>query len=304
MQSKSEYYFVMKKEDPILARDETIRLIRTYDKEAEIFINERLVITRSSKDLKRVHDRAVMIKYAGKSFDEYDIVNLKRFSCKIISLRRLLDSEYISLIDRLANEIKSIAKDSKVDLDKPEVTFGIIVGEEIYRCILYEKRKILLDKIKKHPAELNPKLTMLMINLSNIREGETLLDPCCGTGTILLYASYHSINSIGLDISPSMCRYASLNLKHNGFVANIINSDATRIPIKRADAVVTNMPYGRASSTFGRSSKELVNAILDECKRISKSIVILCKDSDAPQGLSSYDLYVHSTLRRRLVICN
>jgi tRNA (guanine10-N2)-dimethyltransferase len=39
-----------------------------------------------------------------------------------------------------------------------------------------------------------------MINLSQVKEGSLLLDPFCGTGTILIEPSYLKINSVGVDI--------------------------------------------------------------------------------------------------------
>ncbi len=206
-------------------------------------------------------------------------------------------------IDRFVDKVKSIARDSRVSLSMPDRIFGIIIADKVYHCILFNSLRVRLRKVFKHPAELDAKLARLMINLSGVKEGEILLDPCCGTGTILLYASYHGINAIGCDLSIKMCKASKLNLEANNLDALVINADSRRIPINRADAIVSNMPYGRASSTYGANSRDLVNDIINECKKISNNMVLMCKKGDEPDDMLYYDFYVHRNLIRRLAIC-
>ncbi|GIU70843.1 MAG: hypothetical protein KatS3mg003_0322 [Candidatus Nitrosocaldaceae archaeon] len=290
------YYFITNKENIQLARDEAIALITAYNPNAEVISKDRLLIVNSNKDLKQVWDRAAMLRYAGRSYDKVD---LKTFACKVINLTdNKLDQRYY--IDKFVKEMN--LKNAKVSLNNPDVVFGIIIADKEYRCILLRKNNKKLLKLHKHPAELVDKLAILMINLSGVIEDEILLDPCCGTGTIIMYASYMGINSIGCDISMKMCNYARDNLEINNLSASIINCDSTRLPIKRADVMVSNLPYGRASSTYKRDSKELIRRIIDECN-MAKRVVIMCKEGDEPEYIKSYTIYVHSNLRRKIVIC-
>ena len=299
----NEYYFVISKEHVELAKDEVISLIKTFDPNARIVIKDRLIIANSRYDLSRVAKRAVMIRYAGRSFDDHELRSIRRFGIKAISLNSKIDKGYC--IDRLADRVKGIADNCIVDLSNPDVMLGIILLDKPYYCILYGLERVMIDKVYRHPAELEPRLARIMINLAMVKEHDTLLDPCCGTGTILLYASYYKINAIGCDISFKQCCYSSSNLKANNLHAEVINCDSTCLPIKHADAVASNMPYGRAASSYGRDVKELIGSILDQCKRICKRIVIMCKEGDEPdEYLRCYTLYVHSSLRRRLVVCN
>ena len=288
------YYFITKKENVELARDESLALIRAYDKDAKIIVKNRLIIVESDADLEVVWRRASMLRYAGKSLNN---LSIKSFRCKVINLRdeKVDHNQYI---DRFVCKIKELT-DAKVSLTDPDLTFGIIIDDDIHYCILLDKYKKRLRKIYRHPAELNDRLAILMINLAGIKEG-ILLDTCCGTGTIVIYASYMGLEAIGTDISMKMCRYAKANLDINKLQASIINCDATMLPIKRVDVIVSNMPYGRASSTYNRECKRLIRDIIEEsCARK----VIMCKKGDEPEHIKSYDLYVHSNLSRRLVIC-
>jgi tRNA G10 N-methylase Trm11 len=290
------YYFITKKENLELARDECIALIKAYDADAKILMKNRLVIVESDTDLRRVGERASMLRYAAKDIDNID--NIKSFRCKVINLLDI-KVDYNKYIDKFMHEIKK-SLNAKVSLRDSDTTFGIIIDEEVYYCMLLDRREIKLRKIYKHPAELNDRLAILMINLSGVKEDEMLLDPCCGTGTIVMYASNIGINAIGCDIAMKMCRYSKINLDANNLYASIINCDSIYLPIERVDVMVSNMPYGRASSTYKRNSRKLINAIINECNARK---VIMCKKGDEPEHIKAYDLYVHSNLSRRIVIC-
>lgn len=298
------YYFITTKENVELAREEVKSLIFAYDEHAEIEYEGRLIIVKTNKDLTNV-SRATMLRYVAKEIKLDEIKSIKSFGCKVINLT---DNKIDTLhyIDMLVRKIKTIVKDSKISLDKPDALFCIIVSQQgrYYEGRLLDITKIRLKKVVRHPAELKDKLALLMINLAGVKERETLLDPCCGTGTILLYASYYKINSIGCDISLYMCKSSIKNLEANGLTALVINADSTKLPINKVDVVVSNLPYGKASSTFGLDSKTLVKNIVEECRKISKKVVFMCKRGDEPESMKKYyDLYVHKNLSRRLIIC-
>lgn len=60
---------------------------------------------------------------------------------------------------------------------------------------------------------LPPKLAQIIINLANPSEGETLLDPFCGTGVILQEASLMGFDVYGTDLEPRMIEYSQENLR-------------------------------------------------------------------------------------------
>jgi tRNA G10 N-methylase Trm11 len=66
---------------------------------------------------------------------------------------------------------------------------------------------------------LSPRLAQLLVNLSGLSPGQVLLDPFCGSGTILAEGLWKSLVCIGLDSKPSRVRDAGKNLgwsKRNG----------------------------------------------------------------------------------------
>lgn len=60
---------------------------------------------------------------------------------------------------------------------------------------------------------LPPKLAQTLINLTNPSPKATLLDPFCGTGTVLMEAHAMGLNSHGSDISPEMVDATAVNMQ-------------------------------------------------------------------------------------------
>ncbi|MGD0477242.1 MAG: DNA methyltransferase [Nitrososphaerales archaeon] len=93
-----------------------------------------------------------------------------------------------------------------------------------------------------------PRLARVLLNLSGLREGQTVLDPFCGSGTILAEAFIRSMRCLGLDAKTNRVRDARENLgwlvgtvKDKGYDIRV--GDARDLPriLRRSkvDAVVT-----------------------------------------------------------------
>jgi tRNA G10 N-methylase Trm11 len=67
------------------------------------------------------------------------------------------------------------------------------------------------EQKKLHSISL--RLARILINLSGIKEKETLLDPFCGIGTILQEAMFNGMNVIGIELSEETARKARRNLQ-------------------------------------------------------------------------------------------
>lgn len=78
------------------------------------------------------------------------------------------------------------------------------------------RKYTLRDYGKPRPSGKNgmlpPKLAQIMINLSGAKPGDTVLDPFCGSGTVLQEALIQNINSVGTDLNPKIIEDAKENL--------------------------------------------------------------------------------------------
>ena len=113
----------------------------------------------------------------------------------------------------------------------------------VYNPKEYEKRD-LNRPVQKPIHQISLRLAKIMINLSQIKNGEILLDPFCGIGTILQEALLMDIGVIGVDNNKGMVNAAERNLKwlRKGRWT-VINEDSSRVKLdKKVNAIVTE-PY-------------------------------------------------------------
>ncbi len=98
------------------------------------------------------------------------------------------------------------------------------------------------------PISMSPRLARLLVNLAGVRPGKTLLDPFCGSGTILAEGLLCSYRCVGVDSSPARVADTKRNLSWTlGGLGNsrfqVMQGDARRLTRlldrSKVDAVVT-----------------------------------------------------------------
>ncbi len=85
---------------------------------------------------------------------------------------------------------------------------------------------------------LPPKLAQTLINLADTKPGMSLLDPFCGTGTVLMEAFAMGIDTCGSDISPNMVDATRVNM--SWFQAN---KQKPMFHVELADATMHEWPF-------------------------------------------------------------
>jgi tRNA (guanine10-N2)-dimethyltransferase len=137
------------------------------------------------------------------------------------------------------------------------------------------------------PISLHPKLARVMVNLSSIKKGETLLDPFCGTGGILIEAGLIGARVIGSDIEDKMVDGCKNNLDFYDIKNyELLHSDIGNITkhIAKVDAVVTDFPYGKATTTKGEDIRKLYERAFENISCVLK------ENGKVVIGLSNKDM--------------
>ncbi|MEM2141785.1 MAG: methyltransferase domain-containing protein [Candidatus Thorarchaeota archaeon] len=99
----------------------------------------------------------------------------------------------------------------------------------------------------------SPKLCRALLNLAGVRSGQVILDPFCGTGTVLMEAALLDIECVGLDIDPRAIDGTKSNMRWLGSIIgdrlrfSVVRGDARRahqILERVFDAIVSEPPLG------------------------------------------------------------
>jgi len=202
-----------------------------------------------------------------------------------------LDKNSIYNTSKLEREIGDIIKSNigrktEVNLDDPSIFIRIILLNERalvgHRIASISKKHFFELKPHKrpffYPGSMSPKLARCMVNLTRIRRGDTLLDPFCGTGGILIEAGMIGARVVGTDIDPKMVIGTEINLQHcliKDF--QVFKSDVRNLKLPfKVDAIVTDPPYGISASTGGERSNELYQQSIDSMQNLINKGGLVC----------------------------
>src|SRR5574340_600505 len=305
-------FFVLQKQYEDLARDEIISISKSYDSKSSIRVEPRLAMVSSKIPWYKIASRATFARHSGiiaGTFDDTTNIDCsiprpETFVCRTINL----SSKSIgSSLERQVGAILAKRWGSKVSLSNPQVTIYLIITDSI-KYLGYADSQIMPvhpKKIIKHPHELDMKLARCMVNLSQLKEGDVICDPFCGTGTILLEAESMGMHSIGIDFDKIMCKITKKNLAVNGFDSRVINSGYEKIQdiMGEIDGIVTDLPYGISSRSSVSPKKLLKDFISVIPKR--KKLVRVYKKGQEVEGIvkaKKYEIYRHKSLRRVIAV--
>ncbi len=139
---------------------------------------------------------------------------------------------------------------------------------------------------RRQELAISPRLAKIIINLSEVKEGEVILDCFCGVGSILVEALLQGIKVIGIDRDENAILGANKNLKWFGFSEKnyeIILGDSARIKTHLVNVVVTEPDLGvllkhipskeQTEKILARYEGLIIKVINNLKKRVSGKIV-------------------------------
>lgn len=158
----------------------------------------------------------------------------------------------------------SISDTNRIELDSPRHEIFVLMSDKNYvgRKIYEQDKNALRSREVKNrpyssPISLKPRFTRALLNLSRPAEGSIIHDPFCGTGGVLIEGYKMGFQMSGGDNDTEMIEGCKKNLEAFDAEARLEVGDVSETIPKEIDRVVTDPPYGRASST----SKEDLSSI-------------------------------------------
>ncbi len=213
----------------------------------------------------------------------------------------------------------------RIDLDDPDRTYLLLRvpgTEEFWLCrelaetdrhVLRHRRPGSLPFRK--PVTLTPLLARTLVNLAAVPPGGRILDPFCGTGALSIEAGNLGYRVLASDKDGRMVRGTLRNLEHIGIVPEAISQCGVEKVVETfeghlpVDGVVTDPPYGRASSTHGEEAAAVVEngfRTLQGALRASGRMVFMLPQRTDPAMFGNgweevyppFPLHVHASLTR------
>jgi len=229
----------------------------------------------------------------------------------------------VELERKLGELILNKVKETKVNLKIPQKTFfGILTDNRFVfglKMAEISPKPFVERRPRKrpffHPTAMPAKLARCMVNLAQPKAGDLMLDPFCGTASILVEAWLVGCRVVGFDVQHHMVRGSLKNLLHYGVKPEgIAVADARHLPMAKVDCVVTDPPYGRSATTLGWSTGQIVEDSLSTigemlprgrkiCMASPKSIRIgkIGKELGF-KHVESHFVYVHGSLTREIAV--
>jgi tRNA (guanine10-N2)-dimethyltransferase len=264
------YIFELSGEHEALPRAEVLACLELQDAEYEIEYEDKgiLAIKGDNIDINQLRKRLALTHG----------IDLEYLTCHVNELEGLehefdigkgtfsvrakrIQSQHEELnLKALEKKVADLVKGGNgVDLENPDIEIRVIVSG---RCYIgkrlagidrsaFEERKV-QNRPYFSPVSLHPRLARALVNLSRVREGQTLLDPFCGTGGVLMEASLVGAQPIGSDIDARMVTGCEENLRCLGIGdTHLFQSDISDVKkeVAHVDAIATDPPYGKAATT-------------------------------------------------------
>jgi len=280
------YMFELSGEHPDLPIWEAEALLTCTGKAKLLRRDYNLAVFSSDADPSDFQSRIAMSHFLSEHLDSVDVNNLVRFFDRLdlskaksvavkVKIAEPMKGEYDPVeLTKMIGEV--VSKNAKINLDHPAVRFRVIVGEkahigeeivEVDRT-QYEKRKNRFLPFNS-PISIHPRLARTLINMTAKSNTCNILDPFCGTGTLLIESALMGMDAHGSDLSEKMIEGSRTNLKQLGLTADLKRLDVAEISKfnKKFDCIVTDPPYGRSSSTNKEPIEELYSRALKSFAR-------------------------------------
>ncbi len=246
------------------------------------------------------------------------------FVVRVKRVKRYSERLDTMLLERKLGEIiLKEASEARVNLETPQKTFfGVITdGKFVFGLKLAETvpsefvRRSPSRKPFFHPSAMTAKLARCMVNLTKPKAGDLVLDPFCGTGSILIEAGLIGCRVMGLDVKRRMIHGSLRNFKFYKITTEgLVVADARALPIQTVECVVTDPPYGRSATTLGSTTREIVERTLDELaevlgegRRVCLATPKTMKVSEIGEKygfrhIESHFVYIHRSLTREIAV--
>lgn len=340
----SKLFFVLSGEHPTLPFSELKAILEAEGHDYQVLeeLPQVLRLEADIGDVRSIEFRSAMtrvcaLELLGCSADAEEILKMTRSTSLnefiqkgesfAVRVRRVRETAphllSVELERKLGELILKEAKGVKVDLANPQKTFfGVLTDDKFIfglKIADISPKTFAQRRPRKrpffHPSAMPPKLARCMVNLAKPKSGDLVLDPFCGTASMLIEAGLIRCRVLGLDAKRRMVKGSLRNLLHYGVrPEGMIVADALKSPTIKTDCIVTDPPYGRSATTLGRETCQIIKYYLSTlqdylangrrvCVAAPKSVkACMLGEELGLKHVESHFVYVHRSLTREIAV--
>lgn len=211
-----------------------------------------------------LNDLVKIIELNKVAFNNFKFVRFK------IKNGELGYDDWIESVTKIANVIEGEAS-----RQNPAILLGAtkVHGDWIFG--IYERNDNKWMEHNKKPNTNSHSLGLVVSRtLVNIAVGTnpecSLVDPCCGVGTVIIEALSMGINVKGYEINLNIAKKAKANLEFFGYENVIMNADMHNIN-EHFDVAIIDIPYGLMTPFSEEQQIELIKT----ARRITNKLVLV-----------------------------
>ena len=170
----------------------------------------------------------------------------------------------MSLVKKVASKINGIGS-----LDAPLI--GVMYYEGSYYLGYYEvSKRDEHKKLQSYSQSLSSFDARSFVNIATGGKNISIVDPCCGVGTILIEAKSMGYHIDGYEINKGVAWKANRNLEHFGYEKIVRNMDMHDIN-QHYDVALLDIPYNLYSSITRQEQISLIK----KCHEMVDKVVLI-----------------------------
>ena len=260
------------------------------------FIKSKIKIIYSDESLDRMVSK---IKEDNLSYDDFKVSYVKSEQGDVQYEDRLEATRKIGFV-----------VNGYPDMHKPRNPLAVtkinglwIFGEYERNDFKWQKHN---DKPYSYSNALGLRMARALVNIAmKDNEEGTLIDPCCGVGTVVIEALDLGIKVKGCEISKQMAYNARENVEFLGYLRDtIVCYDMHKIKDKY-DSAIIDIPYGLFSPVTLEEQKAIIHTARNICE---KMVIVTFEDMEkfiVAAGFSVIDKCVvpKGNFKRHILVC-
>lgn len=260
------------------------------------FIKSKIKIIYSDESLDRI---VIKIKEDSLSYDDFKVSYVKSEQGDVQYEDRLEATRKIGFV-----------VNGYPDMHKPRNPLAVtkinglwIFGEYERNDFKWQKHN---DKPYSYSNALGLRMARALVNIAmKDNEEGTLIDPCCGVGTVVIEALDLGIKVKGCEISKQMAYNARENVEFLGYLRDtIVCYDMHKIKDKY-DSAIIDIPYGLFSPVTLEEQKAIIHTARNICE---KMVIVTFEDMEkfiVEAGFSVIDKCVvpKGNFKRHILVC-